>query len=717
MVENCIKKFLTTPNITTGRPCAQYFPLIMQVLQNIYNRTETMMEVVSSTTSSGKGSVNMKTFCKNPTTNEAEKLTKKEREDIIKLREWILQTLDRIATSIRAVEEQLDDELYEKEQKAVKDIGEKQKPGVKALFLMLKHITTNFRKNKKVLQNFIAKVYIDSNEKETLIFKWDLEMSRFLMIEDDGVNIQKEMLFTPADIKDYIMDRFYSSDEIITKITLKLTPANYKDKNNVFYLHNNGVVWHYDKCRECEVILGCKEDDCFSKAQLARINELLANEVLDNKKSKTGAKSTIYKDCYNLYVQNKCWLAKKEPKMTIKSETKKSASKETQSIMKLLPSEPLSPPPHPRCNYVSRDNLLMVGVMPILSELEMLVKSKVDMIVDLSNEGGTYEADLRRLGSKAVIVRLPIGSGRAPSLTKARETSKLIREALDRGKRVYVHCHGGNGRANTVVALVLGEKHNLNALEAINLVQAWRRTRPDRSRTDLVPIPETTSQVNFLVRALGVPAGMEDRIPDRSDMSWMAKVKKLRKQQPVQQSKPSETDPILFYTDYGEYHCFSNYYKQKTPIRLSDGSSYATTEHAFQAAKFDYPGASKESKRYAKEIASVKTPNMARILGLQKTGGGYAWRTKLNEVIIKYRDLGVVVRPDWSEARLEVMKNVLRAKFTQDEYCNTMLLRTGNRKIAEHTSRDSYWGDGGGDGTTGQNHLGRLLMEVREEIN
>jgi len=183
-------------------------------------------------------------------------------------------------------------------------------------------------------------------------------------------------------------------------------------------------------------------------------------------------------------------------------------------------------PPHPRCNYASLDGLLLVGAMPSsLSEQELLVGAGVALFVDLSQEGAGYAPHLQGL-----VARLPVGSGRAPSLAKAREMSARVRDVLRSGRRVYVHCHGGNGRANTLAALVLGEEHRLNALQAINLVQCWRRTRPDRSRTDLVPIPETTAQVNFLVRALGVPAGMESLVPDRSDMSWLAEVKRMRRQ-------------------------------------------------------------------------------------------------------------------------------------------------------------------------------------------
>jgi hypothetical protein len=60
------------------------------------------------------------------------------------------------------------------------------------------------------------------------------------------------------------------------------------------------------------------------------------------------------------------------------------------------------------------------------------------------------------------------------------------------------------------------------------------------------------------------------------------------------------------------------------------------------------------------------------------------------------------------------MKDGLICKFTQDEDLKNILLGTGKSLLVEHTKNDSYWGDGG-DGS-GKNRLGKLLMEVREEL-
>ena len=61
------------------------------------------------------------------------------------------------------------------------------------------------------------------------------------------------------------------------------------------------------------------------------------------------------------------------------------------------------------------------------------------------------------------------------------------------------------------------------------------------------------------------------------------------------------------------------------------------------------------------------------------------------------------------------MKEALVAKFSSNARLQSMLLNTFPRRLVEHTTRDRYWGDGGGNGN-GLNRLGELLMEVRAEL-
>ena len=58
------------------------------------------------------------------------------------------------------------------------------------------------------------------------------------------------------------------------------------------------------------------------------------------------------------------------------------------------------------------------------------------------------------------------------------------------------------------------------------------------------------------------------------------------------------------------------------------------------------------------------------------------------------------------------MLKALRCKFAQHTDLMNLLWET---EIIEHTTNDSYWADGGGPGR-GQNKLGKLLMQVRDDI-
>jgi putative DNA methylase len=78
-----------------------------------------------------------------------------------------------------------------------------------------------------------------------------------------------------------------------------------------------------------------------------------------------------------------------------------------------------------------------------------------------------------------------------------------------------------------------------------------------------------------------------------------------------------------------------------------------------------------------------------------------------------------ISRPDWDRVRIRVMRWCLRVKLAQNwDTFAELLLATGERPIVEDSRKDDFWGaKDAGDGTLiGVNALGRLLMELREEI-
>jgi len=142
--------------------------------------------------------------------------------------------------------------------------------------------------------------------------------------------------------------------------------------------------------------------------------------------------------------------------------------------------------------------------------------------------------------------------------------------------------------------------------------------------------------------------------------------------------------PIYFYntTDY-PYGCFSNFSRHSIFLK---GKKWPTSEHYFQAQKF-------VDTSYEELVRNARDPGEAARLG---------------------RDRSKPLRKDWENIKNEVMKEVVMAKFIQHKDLLQILLGSGDKVLIEHTSRDSYWGDGG-DGT-GSNWLGKTLIIVRDEI-
>ena len=115
------------------------------------------------------------------------------------------------------------------------------------------------------------------------------------------------------------------------------------------------------------------------------------------------------------------------------------------------------------------------------------------------------------------------------------------------------------------------------------------------------------------------------------------------------------------------------------------GLTYQNAEAAFQAQKC--------IDEMEKEQFTTLRPNEAKRLGRS-----------------------VQLRPDWENVKLSIMEEIVQAKFAQNEDLKQLLLSTGELTLEEgNTWHDTFWGV---DAKTreGQNHLGRILMRVREEL-
>ena len=140
---------------------------------------------------------------------------------------------------------------------------------------------------------------------------------------------------------------------------------------------------------------------------------------------------------------------------------------------------------------------------------------------------------------------------------------------------------------------------------------------------------------------------------------------------------------ILFYVEGKPFGEFSNFSDHGVEL---DGLWYSTVEHFFQAMKF--PG-----HAHAEAIRAAASPKLAKQLGNSRKAP---------------------LRDDWEEVKIDVMRTAIRKKFLTHSAIAALLLETGDEELIEAAPNDYFWGCG--KTGSGQNWLGKVLMEVREEL-
>jgi ribA/ribD-fused uncharacterized protein len=147
---------------------------------------------------------------------------------------------------------------------------------------------------------------------------------------------------------------------------------------------------------------------------------------------------------------------------------------------------------------------------------------------------------------------------------------------------------------------------------------------------------------------------------------------------------------VCFYEQ--EFYPLSNFSAFRVTLLVDDGSggevrcTFDTSEAAYHWFKF---------------------PHLPEVQAFIRAAQSAHDAFKLAE---RYRDRR---RPDWDSIKVEVMREILRAKVEQHEYVRRKLLQTGTRELVENSWRDDFWG--WGPNRDGQNMLGKLWMEIRAE--
>lgn len=135
------------------------------------------------------------------------------------------------------------------------------------------------------------------------------------------------------------------------------------------------------------------------------------------------------------------------------------------------------------------------------------------------------------------------------------------------------------------------------------------------------------------------------------------------------------------------YGAFSNLYRREIEF---EGELFPTSEHAYQAGK---------ARRVEVRQWLMRAPSPALVA--MAAHGLYYWD----------------VAPGWSRTKFDRMRRVLRAKFTQHQDLQNLLLSTGHARLIEcatvNNEVNRLWGEVNG---VGKNMLGTLLMELRAQL-
>jgi protein-tyrosine phosphatase len=97
--------------------------------------------------------------------------------------------------------------------------------------------------------------------------------------------------------------------------------------------------------------------------------------------------------------------------------------------------------------------------------------------------------------ARARHVRLPIRDVDIPTEARMREIIETIREGVERGDVVYVHCWGGVGRTGTVIGCFMRE----DGLDPPAVLERIRELRTGTERAHRAS-PETSAQRDFIAR-------------------------------------------------------------------------------------------------------------------------------------------------------------------------------------------------------------------------
>lgn len=295
----------------------------------------------------------------------------------------------------------------------------------------------------------------------------------------------------------------------------------------------------------------------------------------------------------------------------------------------------------------------LFGSYPTQGQVDDLRSMGVSHFVDLTVPGEVFPVYST---GEALYVNHPILDRKVPTdVTRFAAfilTLHRTLKELGESQKMYIHCKGGHGRAGIVVAILLKlDLGDITTTRAMELTTVYHNSRKIMRQK---------------WRDIGSPQ-------TRSQKSYVHRF----------------FGELVFYRAYrkGPSHGFSNYSFHTVDVssslkKLAVGT-FGSSEAAFQASKKPFDTA------YVQKQMQAKNPRVSRKIGERQP-----------------------VSQKWLTNRYETMKSIVQLKIDQHEEVSRNLLRTGLRSLVFNSRTDPFFGTGG---LQGRNHLGKILMDIRNE--
>lgn len=156
-------------------------------------------------------------------------------------------------------------------------------------------------------------------------------------------------------------------------------------------------------------------------------------------------------------------------------------------------------------------------------------------------------------------------------------------------------------------------------------------------------------------------------------------------------------------TFFGKNRFLSNFWPAEI---VWDSIVFPTVEHAYQAAKSTSRPVRIAVSRFDMKPAAVKA--VGKINQDTHRGPEFEYQGQIYQIAL---------RDDWTDINLQLMYELNKLKYTLHKDLYDKLMATGDAILEEgNTWHDTFWGICPPDSGKGENHLGIILMRLREDL-